>query len=149
MYDNASPADAGMDVPVVAGAGTDARVRELEEQLHARDAQVALLRGEALKARLVTESGHRLPVAYQAIIPATEDETALRVAIQSAIEQHKADLAEALAARGQLVPSSPGYRVGSPSGQSPVPLPRWHGKRPSEIPSEDWPAYKREVLGLR
>lgn len=117
------------------------RLTELEQQADAQRAELAKARAENVKARMLLEWPERLPGAYQAQVVASENAEEVKESLRQITEQFKAD---------RKTFGAPFQPVGAPpAGPGAVAHPRWHGKRPSDIPPRDWPAYKRQVLGLR
>lgn len=117
------------------------RITELTTQLDALQTELAAQRAQTVKASLLAEWEQKLPPAYRDQIVASEDEEEVRASLEAVTEQFRKDL---------QTYSRPTPAIGAPvapPGSSP--LPRWHGKKPSEISPRDWPAYKRDVLGLR
>ncbi len=129
------------ETPTVLPETLQTRLAELEQQAETQRAELAKARAESIKARMLLEWPERLPGAYQAQVVASENAEEVKESLRQVTEQFKADR------KAFGTPSQP---VGAPpAGPNAVAHPRWHGKRPSEISPRDWPAYKRQVLGLR
>ena len=120
-----------------------ARIMELEVVTVEQQTELMQRRAESVKANVLAGCEARLPTAYRALVVASENEEEVRSSLQAAVEQYRADFAN-------VRPAGPAGPIGAPSAMAhSTPLPRWHGKRPSDISPQDWPAYRKEVLGIR
>lgn len=129
------------ETPAVLPDAIQARLAELEQQAETQRTELARARAESVKAQMLLEWPERLPGAYQAQVVASENAEEVKESLRQITEQFQAD---------RKAFGSANSPVGAPpASPSAVARPRWHGKRPSEISPRDWPAYKRQVLGLR